>query len=455
MRYKLFTALFLLLCLLPIVGIPLFGTAQPAANETLTAVPSLTNADGSANLNVLEDVSDYVGDHFALRQEMITAWRTLVAAVFGESDEPDVILGKENWLFYAETLDDYEGVNTMTDRQIYAAARSLALMQEACADMGVEFLFTVAPNKNSLYGQYMPDRYPAATEPGNLARLTSALEAQGVAYLDLYNLLSQESEVLYRRYDSHWNNLGAALAADAILSALDIGAEPFYGGEYTVVEAEPGDLYQMLYPTGTDTDTDMAFTRPFTYTYRTPIRSAEDNRIVTDCAGAAGGSLLMFRDSFGNALHPFLAEGFQSAVFSRVTPYDLTMVESAEADTVVIELVERNLDWLITRPAVFAAPERTLDETPAVSDAIAVTAAVTESGPDGCVTLSGTFAVEGLDDDSPIYLRLGNVLYEATPAGNGNNPFTACIPQTAFLTSMTLLLRVNGQWVESLPVSLS
>lgn len=455
MKYKLFSALCLMICLVPIVGLLIWGPSGAAANETLSAAPSLTGSDGSFNTEVLDEVTDYVGDHFALRQEMITAWRTVVAGVFHESDEEDVILGKDGWLFYAETLDDYEGVDLMTDRQVYAAARSLALLQEACEAEGAQFLFTIAPNKNSLYPEYMPDRYPAATSESDRERLAAALAAEGVAYLDLYSLLDAEDAILYRQLDSHWTNAGAALAADALLAALGVEAENWYGTGSTEVEAEVGDLYEMLYPTGTARDTDVAYAREFTFTYASAIRSAEDNRISTVCDGADGGSLLMFRDSFGNALYPFVAEGFESALFSRANPYDLTLLESTGADTVVVELVERNLTWLTTRPGIFAAPERTLDETVTISESVTATATLAENGPEGCVELTGAVAADGMDDESPIYLRLGDTLYEATPAGDGETPFTAYVPADAAAEALTVLVQVNGQWVESLPVEIA
>ena len=53
------------------------------------------------------------------------------------------------------------------------------------------------------------------------------------------------------------------------------------------------------------------------------------------------GRLLLCRDSFGNALHPFLAEDFREAIITRQMPYPLEQVQ--EGDTVIIEIVERNL----------------------------------------------------------------------------------------------------------------
>ena len=68
--------------------------------------------------------------------------------------------------------------------------------------------------------------------------------------------------------------------------------------------------------------------------------------ITIDTESAGEGSLLMFRDSFGELLYPYLAAEFGSARFSRQAAYDLTTAASLGSDTVVIELVER-------KPALF------------------------------------------------------------------------------------------------------
>ena len=46
---------------------------------------------------------------------------------------------------------DYTGADALTDRQVWAIARSLQLAQEYVESKGGSFLFTVAPNKLSLY----------------------------------------------------------------------------------------------------------------------------------------------------------------------------------------------------------------------------------------------------------------------------------------------------------------
>ena len=73
MKYKIFTAAFLLLCVIPSAGMLFLPPTQAAANERLSQTPQLKNEDGSWNANVLDEATDYIADHFALRQEMVTA----------------------------------------------------------------------------------------------------------------------------------------------------------------------------------------------------------------------------------------------------------------------------------------------------------------------------------------------------------------------------------------------
>ena len=100
-----------------------------------------------------------------------------------------------------------------------------------------------------------------------------------------------------------------------------------------------GDLFEMLYPASSRTEDGPALAHARSFSYADDFHAADDQRIRT--SSAASGTLLMFRDSFGNALHPFLAEDFREAIITRQMPYPLEQVQ--EGDTVIIEIVERNL----------------------------------------------------------------------------------------------------------------
>lgn len=343
MKYRIFTAAFVLLCLIPSVGMLCLPPTKAAANEQLAPVPQLQTPDGSWNPAVLEEATDYIADHFALRQEMVTLNAALHTGLLATSPAEKVICGTDGWLYYTETLADYQHKLVLTEEQARETAALLAEMQAYCEARGARFLFTIAPNKNSLYPEHMPGRYLQAEMPNHYAMLRPYLEEYGVHYADLFTFLSAQDETLYLKTDSHWSNRGAALSHDFLMQQLELPHTAFAQAPYTTENTHRGDLYEMLYPAGKALEAQQQYQTTFTYV-REP-RTAEDILIETTKADAPNGRLLLCRDSFGNALHPFLAEDFRETVITRQMPYPLEQVQ--QGDTVIIEIVERNLPNLL------------------------------------------------------------------------------------------------------------
>ncbi len=432
-----FSVLFLLLCALPALGLLWRGPSRPAANEVLAPKPAL-RAGAGWNLDCLSDLSAWFGDRFAYRQELVTANAALTAALFGESASESVILGRDGWLYYADTLDDYEGAAPMSERELWRAARTLSLAQEYARERGARFLFTAAPNKNTLYPAQMPARYPAARGASNWERLMPALDRAGVAYCDLREALSSAAEPVYYRTDSHWDGCGSALACDALIAAL--GGESALADERFTTAPHRGDLYEMLYPAGKGTEAGRVLDRARTFSYLGNFRAADDLTIRTGSGGTMG-RLLMFRDSFGNSLHADLAEAFSGATFSRANPIRLDMLDGE--GTVLFELVERNLPTLLTAAPVMPSPRRTLDEpVGAAAAAVEWEQKPSEELP-GLVCYTGTIRCGEMDADSPVYVRLDGALYEAAPAGRGEEAFTLYAPAAR---EMEVLIRCGGVW---------
>ncbi len=419
--YRIFTAVVLLACLVPLIGMIAVGPAEPAANELPAAKPRLLDYDGSINTSFLQELQNYVSNGFWLRLEGITAWDSLAAKVFHASGNEDVLIGPDGWLFYGEAVNDISGAEQMTDRQIWCAARSLALMQEYAEGQGARFVFTVPCGKYTLYPQHAPD-YVTVAEGSNRQRLEAALGEQNVNYVNLYDVFTAVDEELYWHLDSHWHSRGAALAADAILGRLDRRTD-YFAGPFVQGEDHEGDLYAMLYPTGTEREPDWTWQPGFTFAYRSDFHSADDIAIETENAGESG-SLLMFRDSSGRSLYPYMAQSYGQALFSRENSYRLDQIDQRQADAVVVELAERTLPYLLRYPAVYPAPER---DASALDGAQAVESALAAEEPDavmeGYFKLTGTLPATA--DDAAIYVSVDGAVYEAIPNEGG---FTAWLP---------------------------
>ena len=371
-------------------------TEKAVGNEQLASFPELRKEDGSFNTGILNEFSDYFADHFGFRHEMITLNDQLTGTVLKTLDSSSVLLGKDDWLFYKSTLADYTGAEPFTARQSYAAAQ---LLQQQ-------------------------------------------MEQQNVRYVDLFKTLSDHEEQLYYRRDSHWNMRGAQLAAQTLLKELKGSEAEFDSCINGKTSPHTGDLYEMVYPAGNETEQDTAY--DFTYQYDEKFHSADDITIHTENS-AADGSIFVYRDSFGINLHPFLAQSYGNACFSRNMPYLLTAVTEEKPDVLLVELVERNLNWLLERAPEMPAPERTA--VPAADTGTSAKAQRKDSRMEETFCLTGDLSGQCVDDDSPIYILAETGTYEASPCGEGTQPFTAYLPQNVREQQLKAAFLSDGEWV--------
>jgi hypothetical protein len=258
---KTFIAAIIAVCLIPFAGTLIFGGSPPPANEIAVLPPELLKEGGGVNNEFFSEFTDYAEKRFWPRRELITLNSALMVNVFGISPIKDVILGKNGWLFYNASTDDFLRRNILSDSQIDEAARKLKNIEEYCARNGGKFVCVIAPDKNSVYPEYMPYLGEKHNERGNADRLLEKLEFYAVTHVNLFEVFANEKprRGLYHKLDTHWNNMGAAIAADEILRAAGRGATNFADAPYEKTRDFKGDLYAMLYPSGRGLDENIRF----------------------------------------------------------------------------------------------------------------------------------------------------------------------------------------------------
>lgn len=423
--YGFFIVFFMTICILLSVGMFFTQQPKPRANEILAPKPLLKLPEGGINKNYLQNVTDYVSDHIAFRAELITVHNSILSKVFDTSASKDVILGKQDWLYYKDTEDNYLGKNVLSDAEIEVIANNIHMMQQYVEAQGAKFLFFIAPNKNSLYGQYMPELGEKFSKQSNAQKLILALQKQNIHYIDFFAVFGAKEEILYHKLDSHWNNKGAALARDTILEALEIEHDvKWYDELYNVVKNHKGDLYEMLYPMGRELDNNVVFQRKFEFKAENEIHAPDDIQIDT-INETKQHSLLMFRDSFGNALYPFMADSFGHSRFSRKMPYNLTMMQEVNADVVIVEIVERNISNLAKYAPIFPSPVLQQDMTQLQQiDVSDVT--IEQSDLEGYSCVKGNIQQQG-----KVYIQWQNQIYEAfvTTQQQEGQIFIAYVPE--------------------------
>ncbi len=395
-----FIAVVFILLLIPLVGMTIYPTTQTTENTPLAEIPSCYTEENQPNLYYLSDWGEYFEDRFAFRQQLVTANALTYSTLFHYSTTDQVVLGKEGWLYYGGTLADYQGKNLLTDREWFCLVHNLKLIQEYVQSQGSRFLLMVAPNKNSLYGECMPSRYLQGTQK-NIDFLAKKLEEADVGYVDLYSLFQKKDQILYFKKDSHWNNQGAVLAYRAMMEAMGKEHETYLNVPFVVQEDHIGDLDEMLYPLATKPETEYYYQKP--WKFACPTEDYMEEWIETTNPEKEG-SLLMYRDSFGESILPFAAEEFGEARFSRLVPYHLTQIEQYHPDFVVIERVERRLSSFAEEAPVMPAPKRGNYSALKTDTESSVKAELQGS----YLSVSGTVVPEFLQTDTNIYVEIKN-----------------------------------------------
>ncbi|MBR3486422.1 MAG: hypothetical protein IKH31_02445 [Clostridia bacterium] len=318
-------------------------------NRVLAKLPKLFTEEGF-NTRFAAQFDKYVDDNYALREYVVTAFNAADIALLKDVNGTNAVIGKDHNIFYGETVEDYLGINGLTEEQINTIADYLSDMRNKLEERGMQFAFMTAPNKATVYPELMPSYLRPTDAPRNIDLLREALIARGVDYIDAKAILleAKQRRSVYYRHDSHWNNYGAMLVYNAI--AERFGLEVRDPDLYEIVTDRMGDLHNFVYPSTDYPEERIIYPKLRSYTSARPINFDRDKTVETE-SGANSISLVFYHDSFGRSLQPILSEGVGSLFMTSYFPYDTSCIDERSPDAVLIELVERNLDKLYEHAA--------------------------------------------------------------------------------------------------------
>lgn len=304
----------------------------------------------------------YFNDHFTFRDQLVWGYNYAKARGLSVSPCPDVVIGKEGWLYIREGLrDGSHAVRPFTPEEL---ARWTAVLEERrqwLADRGVRFLVVVAPDKHTIYPEYLPDAVKPLPRESRLDQLMAYAPAHsGLAIIDLREpvLRAKSAERVYHKTDTHWNERGALAGEVRIAEALAAWfphIQPLSRSSHslTTLKTEGGDLAIMLglpgayqeerlsllprvarlaHPASIDTPPPA---RPDLPEYAMPRAFEGDQDFLPKA--------VLYHDSFGTALNPFLCEHFRRVVTVRQDSFDPVLIEREHPDVVLYEFVERKL----------------------------------------------------------------------------------------------------------------
>jgi alginate O-acetyltransferase complex protein AlgJ len=154
----------------------------------------------------------------------------------------------------------------------------------------------------------------------------------------------------YYQTDSHWNTFGGFIASEEIIQALakrDSGFQPLDRDSFELEKRplDQGDLALMLGGYMPETDLELrpkTNLPPLTETVLKPD-SITPTTFTSNSRGE--GTCLVFRDSFGPALKPFLGYHFKkTGYYWAPGGFETNTIEEIKPTVVISEIVERHFN---------------------------------------------------------------------------------------------------------------
>lgn len=189
-----------------------------------------------------------IDQHLPARTNLITAANTL-RYVLTQGAGDQVRIGRDDWLFLTEELQyDTLGKHNMVTRVqlLNDASRSLA-------KKGVQLVVALVPDKARVHPEHWSTKGYPQYNALRYSQAMTRLDQAGVKTIDLLAPLqqaAQKTEVYYRS-DTHWNQVGAKVAASAIAAhikpmGLALDETTFATSPQTAAIERAGDLIRLM-----------------------------------------------------------------------------------------------------------------------------------------------------------------------------------------------------------------
>ena len=298
-------------------------------------------------------IEAWFNDHFGWRTSLVRWHDNITVKLFKEGNH-GVIVGNNGWIYYSDLqmVDHFRSDAQFTDAELRDWQTLLEHRRDWLARRGIKFLFVLAPDKHTIYPEYLPAWLKKTDRPTKADQLFAYMQDHStVNMLDLRPVLlaAKKSAALYQQTDTHWNKLGSFVAYQAVVNDLtNIGfpqLKPLNLDSFHITHRVTGgcDLSMTLGVFMTDSNEFYFHPTPGLPPLETVYLSKILDIGATNCTRCATAqkTAMIYHDSFGEFWVQFLGYQFREADYTWQPQLDLAAIERKHPDIVIAEMLER------------------------------------------------------------------------------------------------------------------
>lgn len=248
-KQLIFAVFFILLTFAPIPVFSLFREQigyKNTENKTLDDFPQLDRQNFSTWPKRFES---WLSDTLPFKTQFIELFRGFQLKSGLDFTQSDVIRGNYDNLFYRKTVGNYKGLSRFTEDELKTITDNLTNFFDRMQESGTKCLFYIAPDKEQVYSNYMPESIRRVSSESRADQLTGYLKEHmpyPVVYPKALFQSLQADYPLYYKTDTHWNDLGGWFAARQIKSVFTGSDESAILPAYNYYERDGMDLAGMV-----------------------------------------------------------------------------------------------------------------------------------------------------------------------------------------------------------------
>ena len=312
----------------------------------------------------IADFDRYYKENFGWRNVLFYAFSHWKYYGLGQSPLPEkVVAGKNGWFYLGNSenrvIDQHRGLLPLPADTLRAITDRLAQQQQILARQGIALYVLIAPDSHTMYPEHLPDRLLPSVRPSRLDQfLAYSRQHTTVPIVDIRDTLlaAKNRYRLYYQTDTHWNNVGTLIGCAALLNAIRVARprlEAVTLPNYTIKKQRGigGDLVSLFMFKEKIRDSVYYDIQPVARLKPQPADTIPDPSGGYPAFRFGGQDprqprLLLVGDSFSNSLMEMLPGYFSASYFVRSRHLDPALIKAERPDVVVVEIVERNLNWL-------------------------------------------------------------------------------------------------------------
>jgi len=346
---------------LVMLWLPMFDTifhldhsTLPRENRVLAQFPKL-RPGLAGQKEFIAGLEACFNDHFGWRNRLIHLHRRLQLGLFPETSGPSprVIVGRNGWFFLNDgnAIKNYQGVLPFSPQDLLDWQALLEQRRDWLAQLGIKYIFVVAPDKQSVYSEQLPEWMKRVRPDTRLDQFFAHMRAHStVEVLDLRPALRAARTIAptYYQTDLHWNYFGGYVACQEIVKNLSKqlpGLQPLPLASFKLenkpivkgflaewADADVNENCAVVLIPGPDLPRLEMSCKPIAYAL-TNVDFTKNPK--------AQGNVIVLGDSFKNALSPFLGYHFGRVNYYSRFPLSEKWIKQETPDIVISVMREQ------------------------------------------------------------------------------------------------------------------